>query len=72
MTTITLLPQDRIVQRFIQRYIVARYYLNESEKFNQVKNAMDLTNMHCTIACFGDCFDLTFAEAETYLKEHTP
>lgn len=69
---LTLLPQDRVVQRFIKRYREAMKFAAESSNSRELRRFADGAYCETVVACFGDCFNLTFADAERYLKEHSP
>ncbi len=68
---LTLLPQNRVVQRFIKRYRIAEKYCAETTHGDAVAHSNDKVYHYAIIACFADCFNLTFADAERYLKEHS-
>lgn len=67
----TLLPQDRVVSRFISRYIMFRKRYYETRNDDTMLKFGSVMYIDAIITCFGDCFDLTFDEAERFLMEYS-
>lgn len=68
MADLKLCEEARILSRFTNRYATAIDLLNSSTSDGEKQ--LNRVYVNSIICCFGDCFDLTFNDAETYLKEN--